>query len=53
VTSNWETAEDRVASEPAVVDQRREEATIAGAKDVEWALFEVAFVEIKQLTVAS
>lgn len=52
VTSNWETSEDRAASEPAVVDQRREAATIAGAKDVEVTLFEVAFVEIKQPTVA-
>jgi heme-degrading monooxygenase HmoA len=52
VTSNWETPEDRAASEPAIVDQRRQAATIAGAKDVEVRLLEVPFVEIKQPTLA-
>jgi hypothetical protein len=48
VTSGWETADDRAASEPAIVDQRREATTIAGAKDVEVTLFEVPFIEVKQ-----
>ncbi len=52
VTSGWETADDRAASEPAVVDQRREATNIAGAKDVEVTLFEVPFIEIKQPAVA-
>ncbi len=52
VTSGWDTADDRAASEPAVVDQRREATTIAGAKDVEVTLFEVAFIEVKQPTIA-
>jgi heme-degrading monooxygenase HmoA len=52
VTSNWETSEDRAASEPAAVGQRRQAATIAGAKDVEVTLFEVAFIEVKQPIVA-
>lgn len=50
VTSNWATTEDRAASEAAVVDWRRQAATIAGAKDVEVRLLEVPFVEIKQPT---
>ena len=52
VTSNWETSDDRAASEPAAVDQRRQTTTIAGAKDVEVTLFEVAFIEVKQPIVA-
>jgi heme-degrading monooxygenase HmoA len=50
VTSNWETPEDRAGSESAIVDQRRQATTIAGAKDVEVRLLEVPFVEIKQPT---
>ena len=53
VTSGWETAEDRAASEAAVVGQRQEAATIAGARDVDVMLLEVAFIELKQPTPAS
>lgn len=50
VTSSWATTEDRAASEAAVVDWRRQTATIARAKDVDVRLLEVPFVEIKQPT---
>ncbi|HYW24040.1 MAG TPA: hypothetical protein VE953_07730 [Terriglobales bacterium] len=50
VSTAWKTPQDRAASEPAVLDQRRQAAAIAGAKDVEVRLLEVPFAEIKQAT---
>jgi heme-degrading monooxygenase HmoA len=53
MTSSWRTAEDRAASEAAVVDQRATAARILQAKQVDVTLLEVAFIEIKQPTRAS
>jgi|GEM_PF-5759820 len=48
VTSNWESAEARIASSDAVSGQRKEAAQIAGASTARVDEWEVAFVEITQ-----
>jgi heme-degrading monooxygenase HmoA len=48
VTSNWESAEARIASSDAVSGQRQEAAQIAGASTARVDEWEVAFVEITQ-----
>jgi heme-degrading monooxygenase HmoA len=48
VTSNWESAEARIASGDAVSGQRKEAAQIAGASTARVDEWEVAFVEVTQ-----
>jgi len=48
VTSIWETAADRDASEAAVREQRREAGQVAGGVDPRVEHYEVLFAEMKQ-----
>lgn len=48
VTSNWKSAEARMASNEAIIRLRQEAAQIAGATTVSVDDWEVVFVEIKQ-----
>jgi heme-degrading monooxygenase HmoA len=48
VTSNWETAEARKASQEAGTRQRQEAAQVAGASSAKVDEWELAFIEIKE-----
>jgi heme-degrading monooxygenase HmoA len=48
ISSVWETAADREASDAAVQERRGQIAQVAGAKNVKVDLYESAFAEVKQ-----
>jgi heme-degrading monooxygenase HmoA len=48
ISSVWETAADREASDAAVKERRGQIAQVAGAADVKVDLYESAFAEVKQ-----
>jgi hypothetical protein len=52
VSSAWETAADREASDAAIQERRREAAQLAGAETVKVQLYETLFVEVKQAALA-
>jgi heme-degrading monooxygenase HmoA len=52
VSSVWETAADREASDAAVQERRRQAAQSAGAENVKVQLYETVFAEVRQAALA-
>lgn len=52
VSSSWETAADREASDAAMQERRRQAGQLAGAENVKVELYETVFAEVKQAALA-
>jgi heme-degrading monooxygenase HmoA len=52
VSSSWETAADREASDAAMQERRRQAGQLAGDENVKVELYETVFAEVKQAALA-